>query len=261
MSRLALRQGRETADAPIRGRDPGVDEEYGEREDGDDRDELSHGFSPHWWCPHVVYARAARVVNFLGGASRPCSQPLLVDPPDDILDLGLLNGEIAKRRLCRGRRGELRRAQALAVERDPLPRAFDADHPRPVQLERWAGLLEIDDEHALLPVARLERVDVAVEDQPAAIDDQDPRAEPLDVREVMRGEEHGHAALAVRAQQELADPLPRDDVEPDGRLVEKEDLRVVEHRRGQLTADALAEGELTHRRPEKRIEIEQLPEG
>src|SRR2546430_1181219 len=89
------------------------------------------------------------------------------------------------RRLCRGRRGQLRRAQALAVEGDPLPRSLDSDHARSIQLERGARLLEIDDEYALLPIARLERVDVAVEDQAAAIDDQDPRAEPLDVGEVM----------------------------------------------------------------------------
>ena len=52
----------------------------------------------------------------------------------------------------------------------------------------------------------------------------------------------------------------RDDVETDRRLVEEEQLRVVQHRRGQLAADALAERELPHGRVQERVEVEHLAE-
>src|SRR6266550_1560066 len=90
-----------------------------------------------------------------GGTRRPSSGALLVDPADDVLDLRLLDCEVAERRLRRGRRGELRCALPLAIKGDPLARAFDPDHACAIELQRGAGLLEIDDEDALLAVARL----------------------------------------------------------------------------------------------------------
>ncbi len=51
-----------------------------------------------------------------------------------------------------------------------------------------------------------------------------------------------------------------DDVQPDRRLVEEEELRVVQQRRRQVAAHALAERELAHRRVQERLELEQPPE-
>ena len=55
-------------------------------------------------------------------------------------------------------------------------------------------------------------------------------------------------SLAVDLDEEVAHALLRDDVEADRRLVEEQELGLVQHRRRQLAADALAERELAHRR-------------
>ena len=100
-------------------------------------------------------------------------------------------------------------------------------------------------------VALLQRVEVAVVDHAPVVDHEQPRAQPLDVVEVVRRQQHGHAALGVDLGEELPHSLLRHDVEADRRLVEEEDLRVVQHRGGQLAAHALAERELPHRRARK----------
>ncbi len=99
----------------------------------------------------------------------------------------------------------------------------------------------------------------AVPDQLAVVDHEQPVAEPLDVAEVVRGQEHRDALVAVDLDEEVADALLGDDVEPDRRLVEEEQLRAVEHRGGQLAADPLAERQLAHRRLQERVEVEHLP--
>ena len=88
----------------------------------------------------------------------------------------------------------------------------------------------------------------------------EPLAEPLDVGEVVGGEQHGGALLAVHLDEELAHRLLADHVEPDGRLVEEQDRRVVEQRGGELAAHALAERQLAHGRVEQRAEVEPVGE-
>ena len=90
------------------------------------------------------------------------------------------------------------------------------------------------------------------------VDHEQPVAEPLDVAEVVRRQEHRHAALTVDLDEEVAHALLRHDVEADRRLVEEEQLRLVQHRRRQLAADALSERELAYRRLQERVEIEYL---
>jgi hypothetical protein len=76
----------------------------------------------------------------------------------------------------------------------------------------------------------------------------------------VRRQQDGDAVLPVDLEQEVAHALLRDDVEADRRLVEEEQLRGVQHRRGQLAADALAERELSHRHLQERVEVEHLAE-
>ena len=68
------------------------------------------------------------------------------------------------------------------------------------------------------------------------------------------------AALGVEGAQELAQPALADHVEPDGRLVEEEDLRVVQQRRDDVAAHPLAEAELPDRGVEQVVEVEQVEE-
>ena len=65
---------------------------------------------------------------------------------------------------------------------------------------------------------------------------------------------------AVRLAEELAEPGLADDVEPDRRLVEVDDLGVVQQRGGDVAAHPLAERQLPDRRVEEGAEVEQVDE-
>ena len=83
------------------------------------------------------------------------------------------------------------------------------------------------------------------------VDDEDPVAEPLDVAHVVRRQQQGRAALAPLGDEELAQPLLREHVETDRRLVQDEQLRGVQERGRDLGPHPLAERERAHRRAER----------
>ena len=118
----------------------------------------------------------------------------------------------------------------------------------PGHLERRAGLGQVDHHRALGAVAGLDAVHRAVLDHPAVVDHHEPLAQPLHVDEVVGRQQHRRPVLAVQVAEEGADRLLRDDVEPDGRLVEEEHRRAVEHGGGELAPHPLAERQLAHRR-------------
>ena len=102
--------------------------------------------------------------------------------------------------------------------------------------------------------------DLVVVDDLAVVDDHDPLGHVLDVRHVVRGQEDRRALLLVQPDEQLAEALLGDEVEPDRRLVEEQDLGIVEQARGQLAAHALAEGEAPHGLVEQVGRVEQLAE-
>jgi hypothetical protein len=69
-----------------------------------------------------------------------------------------------------------------------------------VHRDRRFGFAELDDERAVRAVFVAQRFDRAVEDQRAVIDQHDAPAEPLDVGQIVRGEDERRAALAVDAR-------------------------------------------------------------
>ena len=76
----------------------------------------------------------------------------------------------------------------------------------------------------------------------------------------MGGQEHRKAPLLVQAPQEVADALLGYDVQPDGGLVQVEDLRIVEQGRRQVATHALAQAELPDRRVEEAVEVQEVSE-
>ena len=90
------------------------------------------------------------------------------------------------------------------------------------------------------------------------IDHDQPRADGLDVLEIVGGEDDGDAALAVDLGEEFPHRILGDHVEADGRLVEEEDLGVVQQRHHDLGAHALAERQLAHRAVEEGRELEEV---
>src|SRR5438477_12651435 len=76
-----------------------------------------------------------------------------------------------------------------------------------LDLERRSRLLQVDDQRPLAAVTLPELGDAAVPDQRAVVDHEQPVAEPLDVAEVVRRQEHRHAALTVDLDEEVAHAL------------------------------------------------------
>ncbi len=76
----------------------------------------------------------------------------------------------------------------------------------------------------------------------------------------MGGEQHRGSTLSIGFGQELPHRILADHVEPDGRLVEHHQRRVVEQRGRQLTPHALAKRELTNRGRQEGTELEPLDE-
>ena len=99
---------------------------------------------------------------------------------------------------------------------------------------------------------------LAVEQEPAVVDDDHPPAERFHVGHVVAGEEDGRAGAAVVLRDEGPDaPLHRH-VQPDGRLVEEDHLRAMEERRGDLAFHPLAQREVAHRLAQERPEFQKL---
>ncbi len=95
-------------------------------------------------------------------------------------------------------------------------------------------------------------------DELAVGDDEDAVAEGLDVAHVVAGQEHGHAAARVVLAQAFLDRHLGHDVEADRRLVEQEDLGLVEQGGDQLHLHPLAEGQLADGLAGELLDAEQL---
>ena len=90
---------------------------------------------------------------------------------------------------------------------------------------------------------RLRRIE---REQLAAIDDADAVA-VLHLLDVMGGDHDGDAALGAEAPQIAPDALARLGVEADGRLVEQQDLGIMDQRAGDLEPALHARGQRAHR--------------
>src|SRR6218665_7380 len=89
------------------------------------------------------------------------------------------------------------------------------------------------------------------------IDHDEARADGLDILQLVRGEDDGDAALAVDLGKKAPHRILGDHIETDGRLIEEQDLWIVQQRHDDLGAHALAEAELAYGPVEKGREVEQ----
>lgn len=78
---------------------------------------------------------------------------------------------------------------------------------------------------AILPLDLGQR---PIVDQAPFVDDDHALAQPLDVGDIVRGQDDGRPALLVQMQDELANPFLGYHVDADGRLVQVDDLGVVQ---------------------------------
>ena len=102
-----------------------------------------------------------------------------------------------------------------------------------------------------------QRLERAVGDQPAVVDDHDLVDGLGDLREHVAGEQHG-APLGRQAAQEVAQPADALGVEPVGGLVEHEDPRVAEQRGGEAEPLGHAEREAARAPARGAAEVDEL---
>lgn len=105
------------------------------------------------------------------------------------------------------------------------------------------GLGEVDDELTRSAELALKRIEVAIVEKLAVVDNHDTLAEHLDIFHIVGGEDDTGLAFLVDMFDEGADPFFGDDIETDGGFIEEEDVGVVEEGGAEVGTHALAEGE------------------
>ena len=70
----------------------------------------------------------------------------------------------------------------------------------PLHLDAIGGFAEVHDERAVRPVLVTQPLDLAVVDQRAVIDEDDPATQAFDVGEIVGREDEGRSAFAVHAR-------------------------------------------------------------
>ncbi|MNJ57706.1 hypothetical protein D3C77_533070 [compost metagenome] len=108
--------------------------------------------------------------------------------------------------------------------------------------------------------ALLQLLQAAVVNDPPVIQHDDAGAEGLDILQIMRRQQNRRAMLAVHIFQEVANFRLHHDIEPDRRLVEEQDRRIMQQRGDQLAAHALTQAELAHRTVQQILQIQALDE-
>ncbi len=121
--------------------------------------------------------------------------------------------------------------------------------------------LEADDAVPIRFQAIDERVEEAVEDDPPSVNDDHFLAEVHDVMDIMRSQNDCDILLFLIRPEKLPEVDPGNDVEPDGGLVEEQDLRPVQERHDELALHALAERELADGGIEHMLYPKELGEG
>src|SRR5262245_53057343 len=167
-------------------------------------------------------------------------QPLFVDAADHALDVWLLEGHVAQSIACAQPGYQLMCGQRLAPEGEREAWRLGGSlaysggqfehnwHAISISGQlREVSFIYYRDERALAAETLADAGDRAVVELAPVVDDDHARAERLDVVHVMRRQQDRHAALGVDRAQEFADARLGDDIQPDRRLVQVEQLWVV----------------------------------
>ena len=94
-----------------------------------------------------------------------------------------------------------------------------------------------------------------IEDDLAVIDDDGTAADLLDIPGIVRGQKDGDAFLLVQLTDQVTYTLFGNHIQPDRRLIQKEDGGFMQQGRGQFAAHTLPQAQLTHRRANVFLDI------
>ena len=90
------------------------------------------------------------------------------------------------------------------------------------------------------------------------VHDDDPLTELFNISHVMAGQKDRCVVLPVHLPDQVPDLLFHHRIQPDGRLIQEKHLRPVDQGRHDLTADALSQRKIPHRRIDKLMQLESL---
>lgn len=169
---------------------------------------------------------------------------LVKDTADNILDAGLLDGEVFNGEVFEDLDGS--GGDFFPVDSDGglVALVFEEAAER-FELSGGGGLGEGDFEIFLRGVLADEFFQVAIIGYFSLVDDDDPFAESSNVLHVMGGEDDGCLAFLVVGFDELSDLFLHDNVQTDGWFIKKKDFRGVEKGADKLHFHPLAKGEFS----------------
>ncbi len=128
------------------------------------------------------------------------------------------------------------------------------------QIESLDVFCGIEGDLAELAKSLLDGLDRSVIDDAPIVDDDDALAQLFDVAQVVRGQHDGHALGDAFPFDEVADALLDDQVQADGRLVQIDDLWLVDQRRRQLGAHLLPQRHVADGDIEQLVELQRFRE-
>ena len=97
-----------------------------------------------------------------------------------------------------------------------------------------------------------------VEDDAAVVDHNNPLAQALDVPRIVAGQEDGRVVVLVQGADGLADLLFGNHIQPNRRLIQKDNARPMQERGGNFTLHPLPQTELAHGNVEQLPNLERL---
>jgi hypothetical protein len=100
---------------------------------------------------------------------------------------------------------------------------------------------KVHNEGAATSELRTECLETAIVDHTSVVNQEHPLAEAGNIREIMGGEKDGDPTALVQMRKRVTDSGFRHEVKTDRRLVQEEDLWVMNEGRGQVTSHALPE--------------------
>ena len=159
---------------------------------------------------------------------------LAVDLLDHPLEVRLDDRQVRNRIPACNRADELRHACLVRIEPERNPSILTPDLFSSGCLDRIDVACEVDHQHTVRGILRLEPRNGAVVDDMPLIDDDNALAETFNVAHIVRCEDDRRLVRLVQLLDEPADALFGQDVEPDRRLVQIQDPRLVQHRRRQV---------------------------
>ena len=122
------------------------------------------------------------------------------------------------------------------------------------------GVIEVYDKMAVGCNLVNQRVQRTVLNDFTLVDDNNPLAQLLDIAQVVGGQDNGGLAALIDLLDELPDGVFRLHIQTDGGLVQKQDLRRMEHGRHQIAPHPLTKRELPHRGVDKTVDLKNLIE-